>query len=349
MLNNQRKKNIDNMRGIGIILVLLGHTAIPLDLDKYIFSFHMPLFFFLSGCLFNIKKYNNFKIFLKRKFNSLIIPYISFSSVTLLFWVLIGRRFGNYASVSIEKIFIDFLYGRDLIYNPALWFLPCLFIVSIIFYTLLYIVKNKYILYSILILSAIVGYFNSIFNTFKFPWGIDIALNAVVFYGLGNLLYSKKDIILIKMANYKSIFVFISLLIFSITCCYLNNSISKVDMAVNKYGNIFYFYLSALSGIGMIFIVSNCIKSKLLSYIGKNSLILMCLHQTVVFTLLKGILVFIFKVPKSTINGNSLIWGIIITTISIVIFLPTCYIVNEYFYYFIGKSNKIVYKENQIA
>lgn len=44
-----RIKWIDNARAIGILLVVLGHSLIPASIQTYIYSFHMPLFFFLSG------------------------------------------------------------------------------------------------------------------------------------------------------------------------------------------------------------------------------------------------------------------------------------------------------------
>ena len=45
-----RLRWIDALKGIGIILVVFAHHKLPVALDTYIFSFHMPLFFF--GCKF---------------------------------------------------------------------------------------------------------------------------------------------------------------------------------------------------------------------------------------------------------------------------------------------------------
>ena len=43
---------IDKAKGIGIILVILGHTICPPNIKFWLYSFHMPLFFFLSGYVF---------------------------------------------------------------------------------------------------------------------------------------------------------------------------------------------------------------------------------------------------------------------------------------------------------
>ena len=58
MDNYKRINWIDQAKGIGILLVVIGHMNIPQDLSKIIFSFHMPLFFFISGYLYNEKKYS---------------------------------------------------------------------------------------------------------------------------------------------------------------------------------------------------------------------------------------------------------------------------------------------------
>ena len=52
-----RQNYIDVMRGIGILLVMLGHSIATINepTNKLILSFHMPLFFFISGCCFTIE------------------------------------------------------------------------------------------------------------------------------------------------------------------------------------------------------------------------------------------------------------------------------------------------------
>ena len=45
------------LKGIGIVLVVLGHTGLPCN--RYIYLFHLPLFFFVSGFLYNEEKYGD--------------------------------------------------------------------------------------------------------------------------------------------------------------------------------------------------------------------------------------------------------------------------------------------------
>ena len=72
---------IDAVRGAGIICVILGHMQIPEVADKIIFSFHMPLFFFLSGYLYK----NNLDVnWVVKKIDGLIVPYVLYGTITLV-------------------------------------------------------------------------------------------------------------------------------------------------------------------------------------------------------------------------------------------------------------------------
>lgn len=50
---------IDVAKGVGIFLMVMGHTSMPDAVNRWIYSFHMPLFFLLSGLVFNPGKYPN--------------------------------------------------------------------------------------------------------------------------------------------------------------------------------------------------------------------------------------------------------------------------------------------------
>jgi fucose 4-O-acetylase-like acetyltransferase len=64
---------IDIAKGIGIILVVFGHSlASGTTLRQLIFSFHMPLFFFLAGCTFHPRSFREMAL---RSAKSLLIPY----------------------------------------------------------------------------------------------------------------------------------------------------------------------------------------------------------------------------------------------------------------------------------
>lgn len=87
----KRNRYIDTVKAVGIFLVILGHHQTIFT--QYIYSFHMPLFFFLSG-IFH-KNYNSYRNFFEKKIKLLIIPYFFFAITLFLFWLVIARHFGE--------------------------------------------------------------------------------------------------------------------------------------------------------------------------------------------------------------------------------------------------------------
>ena len=119
---------VDNIKTIGILSVILGHINSPLNL--FIFSWHMPLFFFLSGFFIDTKKSIN--DFVVNNFNRLMIPYFIFSTLALIIEpikrTLLGREDIDVLSELIGIFF--FMDYPHLIntYGFVLWFLPALFL-----------------------------------------------------------------------------------------------------------------------------------------------------------------------------------------------------------------------------
>ena len=145
-MENKRIDYLDYTKGFGILLVILGHiydASNPIKI--WLYSFHMPLFFIISGFFAN--KNIEFKVLFKKKFKSLIIPYISFGIITIVLMIItngLSGKLKEYVYFFITGV------GRD-----ALWFLPCLFIIEIIFSIINKIKNNKYRIFII---------FNFIFN-----------------------------------------------------------------------------------------------------------------------------------------------------------------------------------------
>ena len=94
---------IDFAKGIGIFLVVLGHTnrgihaANLMDtpqfqtVDKWIYSFHMPLFFFLSGIFAERLQKLNIGDFLFNRFSVLIAPYVIWATIQLVLQASLSR------------------------------------------------------------------------------------------------------------------------------------------------------------------------------------------------------------------------------------------------------------------
>ena len=127
---------VDMAKGYGIIFAILAHLGVGIA-DIWIYTFHMPLFFFLSGCVFSTKY--EFKSFVKRKCKSLIVPYFSLGFIMILFQLAINYREG----VTIHSFIILFLKLFVQRRYMTLWYIACLFWLNIVFY--IFVRKCKHI------------------------------------------------------------------------------------------------------------------------------------------------------------------------------------------------------------
>ncbi|MGG1754302.1 acyltransferase family protein, partial [Bacillus pumilus] len=75
---NKRLEWVDAAKGIGILLVVMAHVPIPDSFKQFIYSFHMPLFFLLSGMMFRSSSRPALS-FIQKKAKSLLLPYLYFS------------------------------------------------------------------------------------------------------------------------------------------------------------------------------------------------------------------------------------------------------------------------------
>jgi len=330
---------LDIAKGIGIIFVIFAHVlTISPALLNYIYSFHMPLFFFVSGYLFSDTKYKTLKSFAKKKVQTLIVPYFIFSIVSFLYWALIQTKMGDdIQHPNFLKTFIGMFYSNpdnySMSFNVALWFLTCLFSTEMIFFMLKRRIENRFHLIISLVIFSIIGYLYSLYVPFNMPWSIDIAFTAIVFYGTGYLFKSinNNDDFLNKFSK-----VPILLLIMPIN--YLLSQMNlEIDMASNELHNYFLFYSGAFLGIFSWISVSYMIKdSKTLSYIGKNSLIIFGLHLKVPADFMDHKLL---EINARMVNGN--LYGIINTVITLLFLIPVIWFINRFFPFITGKSRQI--------
>jgi fucose 4-O-acetylase-like acetyltransferase len=336
---SKRIEWLDIAKGIGILFVIFAHViTISPALLNYIYSFHMPLFFFISGYLFSDAKYKTIKSFAIKKAQTLLIPYFIFSAVSYLYWALIQIRMGD--DVKHPSMLLDLLgifYSNPahhaMSYNVALWFLTCLFSTEMIFFMVRKRVEKKYYLILSLALFSVLGYFYSLYGPFKMPWNIDVALSAVVFYGAGYLFKSVN-----KEDNFLNKFAKIELLLLIMPINYILSQLNlEIDMASNILHNYFLFYSGAFLGIFSWISVSYIIKdSKFLSYLGKNSLVIFGLHLKMP--------VDFFDHRVLGINGkmiNGTVYGVIDTVITLLFIIPVIWIINRFFPFILGKGREI--------
>lgn len=316
---------IDNAKAIGIFLVVFGHCSNPYLLKNFIFSFHMPLFFFLSGVTFSTA--GQIKPFTLKKTKSILIPYLTFGIITYFFWLTIGRHFGTDASLNIEWWIplLGMLYSNGinnwLVHNTPLWFLPCLFLSEIFLFLLSNKLKSKRLIITLLSISVI-GFLFSLTSVPRLPWSFNILPQSLFLLSIGYFLRNKFNF------NSKVVRDFGITSVLGIVVFVLSVYNGPVDMNENHYGNYFLFLASAICGIGMIVLISKMIKSNnLIGFIGKNTLVIFTLHG-VAISINKGILKFVFGVNLNIFDQNIFL-NMLLAIAVITVLLPVCVFINQ--------------------
>lgn len=336
---NNRIMWVDELKGFAIILVMCGHAIFPDLLKGELYSFHIPLFFFLSGYVFSIRKYNGFREFLKSKVRSLIIPLLSFSIFIFVFDFIV--KYLILGIYDLKRVLFEIpgfvIQIRGTFLGGSIWFLPCLFITEIMFYFIIKVTKNKNIkiLLSIII-CAIVGYIYFRYINKLLPWSIDAALTAVFFLGLGYL--SKNcEMIIDKIIDIKMAII---LVVINVVSAYLNYQIlgEHVDLYACKQGNVLLYYISAISGIYMCISIKRLLQtSDILTRIGKNSLIYYCMHGSI-FTIFTAVITSFTNIESCNFVKGLVIGSIMVVLAAIIIWFVSDFI-NRKCPFILGKIN----------
>lgn len=233
-MENKKQNDYAVIKVIATILVVFAHVTrfysygggvIKVNPDfflhyvtSFIYSFHMPLFIFVSGAVYSVcinreGKYTDFRKFLKDKFKRLMIPYFAFG----IFYVTPVMILLKITDLSqIEYILKNIVLSLD---ARHLWFLWTLFFIFVTFRLFRsVIVGNKIVVGSVLFLLAV---FSS-----KMPVLLELRniIYYIFFFWLGYEFDSKKNEI-DKILDGKRYLVIFEWLFISFVVLYTYNNI----------------------------------------------------------------------------------------------------------------------------
>ncbi len=324
-MTEQKKEHllfIDLAKGITMLTILWGHVMLSGISNTIVYAFHIPMFFFLSGMVFKRERYTTFFAFFKKRVRTLLIPYIIFSVLTWL-WYICGYLVKGASLEGTWYYLIQTFLAQGsagyLVHNPALWFVTCLFVVEMIYYFI-----SRFSPVTTCIISALLSFCgwlmmqpNSFFDFKKLPWNIEVALSAIIFYALGNILSSlitnKKHINYLK--SHKLLSISIIILSSGVLCIggiynghvsmaqgYLGNS-GILFYGIAFFGIIFMLYLSLFleTAYGSFKFADQIIKY--FAWMGKNSFYIMVLHIPIMLVCVK-IIAFLTNNDSSAIRYN---------------------------------------------
>ena len=339
----RREVFIDITRALAMFLIILGHVLVHSQhcklIFKFIYSFHVVLFFIISGYTFKIENKEKFSSFFVYKFKKILVPYFIWAFLFLIPYSLFGKQtsqiIDNTFSFNIVEMIKNIFYGNGineaLKQNTSLWFLPALFTTEILYYLLIkqFNQNKKYILLIIMFISGYV-YYN--FVNINLPFGLNSFIEIGIFFYIGYLL-KKENIFAGSSITIKKISVFVFLII-GLAGFYHNSLVSCVDY---EYGKYMLFLVVAFSNSMFFLILSFYIKSNMcLEFIGRNTMGILIFHKLIV-------IVFQTKmgfITSKLLNSNIIIelgLSIIISIISIIFSLLINEILKKTLPFTVGK------------
>lgn len=278
---------IDVARGLGILFIILGHIPESGHVRQYLFSFHVPLFFMISGMCYRLE--DRFSDFLKNKMKTIIIPYMCFSIISIfVFWTvgILVPSITDGNNTSLVDNIIIMLYGNSkpslMKYNLPLWFLPCFFCASIIVFFIEKSIKRfnkcKMRLIAMAFLACVGGIYSRYWSEIGLPWHFETAISMSVFFLIG---------IQIKDTNYAALTYLegrkkklAAAIILLIVGGYLSTINRVIGVRNDNYGNLVIYYIAAICGCwGWIEIAKIIDTSRLFEYVGRNTMIILGIHK----------------------------------------------------------------------
>jgi fucose 4-O-acetylase-like acetyltransferase len=260
-------------RGIGIVLVTLGHSEPIKDtfpqIFNFIYSFHMPLFFFMAG-FFSSSAAPTGSLWeeYKKLFHRIIflgIPYVTIS-LTYTF-IKFGLPHLAKRQVILENVVANiFLYPTM---NPALflWFVYILIMMKLI--TPILSRSNQYVVFLLLLLSQIFPLRLDLF-------GIGVALQFLIYYYLGLKTFSISEGFQLILKQRALTFAFFLLLLFSYHI-FRDSELTVTKMFAAGFGSLWI--------LSICFSLTDYLPVRLLEHCGRHSLQIYLLQYYFIFSL----------------------------------------------------------------
>jgi fucose 4-O-acetylase-like acetyltransferase len=303
--NKPRLAMIDIAKGIGILLIVLGHDMTFAErfggAGDLLKAFRMPFFFFISGSTFSLGQ-RTVSTIARERADAWLKPF----AFTVLLFGLLNVFFGV---STVERMFLGLLYGTGYTLSPiAIWFLPHLWLLYVCCAALLRhghgLLETWPRRLALLGFVAVAGYyfldsFDSVsenaacrqINEFDWrlfdcglPFSADFLPLTAVYFLLGYFLSA-------KVKAFRMHIVLFALAAVALVGSHFAFHYT-IDLNSRRYDDLVISTLQALVGIYMMLNVSSlltrsAVLSRMLTYIGRGSLFILLFHMPVMYNLPK--------------------------------------------------------------
>jgi acyltransferase len=369
---------VDVAKAVGITLVFYGHLVEhfirwkapgAVDHMKWVYSFHMPLFFVLLGFIYKERDIS-FGAFLLRQIRTRLVPAWTFNIVCMLAWVrseFLQPDFGyigdhgwlallRYCATETLPMFVM----GEARWNVITWFLFCLFTIELWQFFLRPLLRsNTRLVISIVafgVLAVLIDSYahpiHELLGAKRHWWYMTSGVGAMVFYQFGMLMRRLGWLVgrpsKLRCTVLAGLCLAITLVTFDLNQAVgdkeLNralghNGIPVVFLITAKYGQLWWFALTSLAGSFFVIYVSQALSgSRVLKYVGQITLALMCLdglfHSEINSYFAKWI---VHVLPELNAWFFTGIW-VLATVLSIAICVPIILILERYLPFVVGRQ-----------
>lgn len=279
-INTRRNHGLDTLRGVGLLIVITAHAGMG-ELCRGWLVFGIPLFYLVAGYLY--RDATSLKEFIVGKFRRLIIPFLFFAAAGLAIYVagnclLLRQPFnaGLFNLLSLDRYYLP--------YPASLWFFLSIFWCYLFFALVRRLTHSEATVGIACLLIGTVGWILS--RTIPLPLSIDTAMSWLPMFYLGHLLAVCPAGQKIVNGEY-----WIAGTLLAAACCI---TYVKLDYNVGYCYNLFIgdipaiLLLTAAATTGVTCLCCKMGYIPLLSYIGRNSLVIFAGHQHTMIIIEQG-------------------------------------------------------------
>ncbi|MFO3707038.1 acyltransferase family protein [Xanthomonas codiaei] len=325
-----RDPRIDAAKAIAILLVVFCHAkGVPYGMTLFAYSFHVPLFFLVSGWLAAgyASRTTSLSQTMTKQARSLLLPYVTFYLLGYAYWLLtrnIGEKAARWGSHPWWEPIVSLLtgIGPDLYVQPPLWFLPVM-LVTVIGYVLLRRVLPPLAIAAVALVAAWLwmNWFPA--QGIRLFFGLDVLPVSLCFYALGALLIHVSPRLPTSLPVSALVTVVLALAV-----AWLAQFNGRIDVNMLQFGrNHAVFLLSAVLGSLMVICAARLVQGwAWIQWIGRNTLLILCTHM-LVFFVLSGVAALAGGFGSAR---PGLAWAIFVTLFALVACIPMRWILMRF-------------------
>ena len=280
---------IDQIKGIAFFFVILGHLSLEPTFKSWVFSFHMPVFFFATGCTYNIDKIlrTPFKDYLLKLSKRLLIPYVWMQLLSVVLRYIELARIRHKPVPLVTYLLGIFVGDSNLMNAPSnpLYFVLLLFLAELVLFLLVKLSQGDG--RKLAVFCAVLLPFSLLSQKVHTPWHINAVPAVIAMILLGRLLmqvYRKNQARIESLEPVRRFALIAALFSVGALLWFFNG---RFGLHGNSYGREFLCAIASAvcTSTALALLVMRLPELRLLTFVGKNTLFYMGFHKPVLLLL----------------------------------------------------------------